>query len=277
MQRKYNRAYDLLLLLGIMAVLCCITRLWPLVLLILVGVIVAALMLLCRAGEPAREQPQPTVPQRAPERPEPTEQELLRMAYGIIQRRITAELVSEFPEVRWVWESAASMQDIREDGVYAILLNHAGGHRRAWAHIHGLRLIKVSLGDQPAPDAGPEPEAPPAPDLDAPMDAEWEPIEDEDAPPSGVNYDLLAFGWVEDNMTMLIDMCNEAIAAHTDSLLIPVSALPDREAWDAVCCQLEQHDFPAAHCAEDGIQVTIPQTKKAGDGNEHQSDDPICI
>lgn len=277
MRNQYNRAYDILLLLGLIAVICCITRLWPILLLILVGVVVAALMLLCRAGEPQKEQTETPAPAKALERPEPTEQELIRMAYGIIQRKITAELVSEFPEVRWVWESATSMQDIREDGVYAILLNHAGGYRRAWVHIHGLRLVKVSLKEQPEPDVEPIPETPHEPDSNAPMDAEWEPFEDEEAPPPEVNYDLLAFGWVEDNMSMLIGMCNEAIAAHTDSFIIPVSALPDREAWDAVCCQLEQHDFPAAHCAEDGIQVTIPQTKKAGDGNEYQSDEPFCI
>ena len=54
-----------------------------------------------------------------------------------------------------------------------------------------------------------------------------------------VNYELVAFEWVEDHISYLSDQCNEAIARGDDRFVIPASVLPVKESWPAVCAELE--------------------------------------
>ena len=92
------------------ALLTYITRLWPILLLIILGIFVAALRLLFLSSqkvEPVR--PLLTLP--PPHQP-PTEKDLQSAAYTIVQCRITQILSAKFPEARWVWENPRAMEDI---------------------------------------------------------------------------------------------------------------------------------------------------------------------
>lgn len=93
-----------------LALLTYITRLWPILLLIILGIFVAALRLLFLSSqkvEPVR--PLLTLP--PPHQP-PTEKDLQSAAYTIVQCRITQILSAKFPEARWVWENPRAMEDI---------------------------------------------------------------------------------------------------------------------------------------------------------------------
>ena len=97
--RQRHIAYEVLVILGQLALLTYITRLWPILLLIILGIFVAALRLLFLSSqkvEPVR--PLLTLP--PPHQP-PTEKDLQSAAYTIVQCRITQILSAKFPEARW--------------------------------------------------------------------------------------------------------------------------------------------------------------------------------
>ena len=94
--RKRHIAYEALVILGLLAMLNFICRLWPILLLVILGIFIAALRLLflsSRKVEAIEPMPLPSAPVR-----EPTEQDVQALAYAVILRRITELVLSEFPE-----------------------------------------------------------------------------------------------------------------------------------------------------------------------------------
>ena len=88
--RQRHIAYEVLVILGQLALLTYITRLWPILLLIILGIFVAALRLLFLSSqkvEPVR--PLLTLP--PPHQP-PTEKDLQSAAYTIVQCRIRSSV-----------------------------------------------------------------------------------------------------------------------------------------------------------------------------------------
>ena len=94
---KRHMAYEALVILGLLALLTYMTRLWPILLLIILGIFIATLRLLflsCKKVEPVKPTlalPPPSVP--------PTETDMQSIAYVIIQRRITQILRDRFPDL----------------------------------------------------------------------------------------------------------------------------------------------------------------------------------
>ena len=62
---------------------------------------------------------------------EATEKDVQVLAYSVILRRVTELVLSEYPEARWIWEAPNAERLIRENQEVFILLNRAGGYRRA--------------------------------------------------------------------------------------------------------------------------------------------------
>ena len=121
--RQRHIAYEVLVILGQLALLTYITRLWPILLLVILGIFIAALRLLFLSSqkvEPVR--PLPTLP--PPQQP-PTEKDLQSAAYTIVQCRITQILSAKFPEARWVWENPRAIEDILAGNPIYVLLNRA--------------------------------------------------------------------------------------------------------------------------------------------------------
>ncbi len=249
--KQRNIAYDALTVFGAIMLLCYITRLWPLLLLALVGAIIATLVLLFRlpnAAEPGLVQPdQPPVQVD-------TERELIRMAFGIIQRRITNEILNDYPNARWVWESPNAMKSIANGEHVYVLLNKAGGYKRVCVEICDLQFVGLHYNaPTPVPDI---------PKADGSEDNEDPPVDEasiDEAPAGEANYGLLAFSWVDEQMLTLTALCSEAIARKETSFIISSSVLPDKESWDAICRELMRHDFPNAQIVEDGIRINTPQ------------------
>ena len=100
--KKRHISYEALTLLGVIMLLCFITRLWPILLLALVGAIIAATALLfVSLRKPETVAPAPPLP--PPPMPE-NEGDLVRMAFTILERRITETVLCQHPRARWVWE-----------------------------------------------------------------------------------------------------------------------------------------------------------------------------
>ena len=248
---KRHIAYEALVILGLLALLTYITRLWPILLLIILGIFIATLRLLflsCKKVEPVK----PVLALPPPSQP-PVESDMQSMAYAIIQRRITQILKDRFPEVRWIWENPKAKEDILIGNPVYILLNKAGGYRRGRVVIQNLTVMDVVFEeDKPKADP-PKPDTPPATDTVPPAEDE---NEEED---SDENFGLVAFQWVEAHVMELNDRCNEAIAEGLSEYLIPADELPVTESWEEICKELIRNDLPGARCCDDGIIIYFEQ------------------
>lgn len=241
-------AYEVLVILGMLALFTFICRLWPILLLIILGIFIAAIRLLflsSRQVTATAPLPLQTEPPK-----EPTEQDVRTMAYAVILRRVTDLVLSEFPEARWVWESANAKKQIESSEEVYILLNRAGGYRRARVRIVNLQVTGIEYQTAPAQENPASESAEEEPDAE-PESGETEPMPE--------NYELLAFEWVEANMMDLNSRCNEAIGLGQSELILSADELPVRESWPDICRELNRNDLDDVQCIPEGIRINLEQ------------------
>ena len=229
----------------LLAVLLTIVRLWPLLLLLLIGLIAYALWVLFHvARQPVKTEPVPLLMLPAPV----TEQSILAAAFGLLQRKITEQVAMRYPDARWVWSMSNAFDQFAAGQPLTILLNGAGGYQRATVWVQNLQFaglvyttISAANPEQPAEEA-PEQEEPPAEAKE-------------------VDYGLLSFEWVEANMQRLNALNNEAVAAGQDGFRISAEELPHGDSWPTLCAELVRNGFTAAEPMADGIHVKIRITE----------------
>jgi len=233
---KRRMAYEAITLLGLIILLFFITRLWPFVFLAIIVLFICVIRLLFLKPKPVVLEP--AAPPAEPIKPD-TEQDILRRAFGLIQRRITEYLTSLYPDARWVWSKPNPMAAIAVGDPVFILLGRAGGFRKAEVMINNLQFkalrFETVCAESPA-----EPEA-----LENPADTE----------PQNTNYGLMAFEWVETHSMELNRLSNEAIAHNESAFMIPSDDLPARESWKDICDELVHGGFLSAEITDDGIQI----------------------
>ncbi len=240
--QKRHMAYEALVILGLLALLNFICRLWPILLLIILGIFVAALRLLflsSRKVEVIEPLPLPSEPVR-----EPTEQDVQTLAYAVILRRITELVLSEYPDARWVWEMPDAQKRLQEGLEVFILLNRAGGYRKAKVLVSNLQVTGLEYLSTPQQPGFPQPEDE--------NDSEQEKAETQ-------NYELLAFEWVEAHILELNSRCNEAIGEHLSELILLAEELPVRESWPDICRELMRSGLEEARCVPEGIKINLTQ------------------
>ena len=247
---KDRIAFEVLMILGALALFCLITRLWPLLFLVIPGIIIAALKTLSISAKKGMAAPPPIAMPPEPQRQE-TELDLARIAFGILQRRITEQVTSRYPGARWVWEMPNAMERFAEELPLAVLLNRAGGFRRATVQIHSLRFCGIAY--ETAEPGRPE-EPPPEFDIDGDTGREYASDTGDD-----IDYALVAFQWADANLLTLNNRCNDAIAGGHPSMLIPACDLPHPDSWPDICDELTRNGFAGADIQADGIAVAIPK------------------
>ena len=249
--KQRHMAYEAMMVLMQIALLTFIIRLWPILLLMILGIFVAALRLLFLSSKKV----EPVKPMEAfpPSAVPPTEPDMEDMAYFVIQRRITQILQEKYPNVRWIWENPGAKEDIIAGNPVYVLLNKAGGYRRGHVVIRNLHVFDVSFADEKKesndPVLPPEDAPDPAPPATPPTD-------DDNIPE---NYGLIAFQWVEAHVMELNDRCNEAIGEGLTEYLIPASELPVSESWEEICKELIRNDLHGAQCCDEGIIIEFEQ------------------
>lgn len=242
-EKKKQLTSDIGFTLMMIGVLLFIVRLWPILLLLLIGLIAYALWLLFHIQkQPVK--PEPTAPLLMLPAPV-SEESVLSSAFGLLQRRITEEVVSEYPNARWVWGVPDAFHLFTSGRPLTILLNGAGGYRKADVLVCNLQF--VGLAYAPAPNTGsPKPE-PDEGNLD----------DTEHPEPEEVDYGLLAFEWVEANLQKLNAQANVAVSSEHDTFRIPAEELPHGDSWPAICEELVHNGFLTAKPLADGIQVKV--------------------
>jgi len=256
---KRRIAYEILIFLGTMVLLFLVLRMWPIVLLFILAIFAAALRMLyltTKKVEPIPPAPQKPEPKEPP--PPETEQDMLKYAYALIQRRITSDVNAQYENARWVWETPNAQKSIIEGEPVAILLNGAAGYRRARVLISNLQYQGLDFNGADTSDASRD-----SMDEDAKGNA-YMPTDDDkqdEGKPSetSINYERLAFEWLDDYLFSLMERCNEAQAKNADHLLIPSGDLPLRESWPDIKKQLLAHGFTLAMETDEGIKVNLPQ------------------
>ena len=253
-QRHY--AYEALHILLLLALLLFITRLWPILLLVILGIFIAALRLLFLSSQKVEPAP-PVLALPQPQEPQVhTEQDLESIAYQMIQRRISQILEVKYPDVRWIWENPRAKEDIMAGNKVYVILNRAGGYRRGLVVIRNLHVFDVvfdAVPEETPPANDPPPSEPPKPSNPKPN----EDSDDEDEIPE--DFGLIAFQWVEAHVMDLNEQVNEAIGRKETSFLIPAADLPVKESWPDICKELARNDLSGATCHENGIQIEFEQ------------------
>lgn len=254
--RNRHMAYEALVILGLLALLLYITRLWPILLLVILGIFIATLRLLFLASrkvepvEPLLALPEPKKQQ------EPTEKDMLVLAYQVIQHRITQILKAKYPDARWIWENPRAQEDIFLGNPVYIILNKAGGYRKGLVLIRNLQVFDVVFDAVSKEESEAKTPVVPKPKSE-PIPEENEPEEEEDDIPE--DFGLLAFQWVEAHVIELNERVNEAIGKRESSILISASELPVQESWIEICKELERNDLSGAICHKDGILIEFEQ------------------
>ena len=245
---KNSISFEALMIILTLFLFCLITRLWPLIFLVVPGILIAALRLLFLSVKKPPDKPEkaaapPCLPRRD------MEEDVVRIAFGILERRITGYVTFRYPNARWIWESPNAFERFGNGIPLTIMLNHAGGFRKAVIHVQNLQFQGL-LYETVKPD---KPEEPPL-DPDDPS-----PPDNADGDTDPIDYSVAAFQWVDANFQRLNGLCNEAIASGESTLLIPAYALPVKASWTSVCHELTRSGFIKAVVLDEGIKVTLPK------------------
>ena len=253
-QKEHNRrlAYDALILLAVLALLTFISRLWPILLLILLGIFAAMIRLLFLSSKKTEE-----IAEEKKTEPEHiyTEHEVQNIAYSLIQKRITNLVLNQYPEARWIWETPRTRERIEHGEDVFILLNGAGGYRRAKVVIQNLKVLDlVFISSEPSAFSASQEKTADNQETNHPV-----PEYEESETPVPENFELLAFEWVEKHILELNERCNEAIAQKESAILVSAAELPAKDAWENICKELIRAGLEDTSCIEDGIQIKIKQ------------------
>ena len=163
--------------------------------------------------------------------PAPTESNLRKLAQSLITSRITTLVLNEYPNARWIWEAPNAFELIELGEEVYILLNRAGGYRKAKVIIQNLQVIGLQYQEIPKnPDESEERTEAPATE---------QPKE---------NYELIAFEWAR---------CNDAIGQGLTEIILTADDLPARESWENVCLELQRTGLEDAVCIAEGIKINL--------------------
>ena len=101
-EQKKQKRNEVLTIMGLMALLVFTTRLWPILLLMMIGVFAYALWLLFHL----EKQPEPPSPLLLGLPAPVSEETVLADAFSLLQRRITEQIVARYPDAKWIWAAA---------------------------------------------------------------------------------------------------------------------------------------------------------------------------
>ena len=237
-RRMASNALTILVTLALLTFIC---RLWPILLLIILGIFVATLRLLFLSvpkAQAAQANPVSPVPSKAAD----STPSFREQAYAAILGEITRQLALDFPDAKWVWEKSNSQKLLSSGEDVYILLKNAGGYQRAKVCISGLMCVHLIYETAPAaPSDNDQPEEPEKVVM-------GEPVQE--------NYELIAFEWVEAHLVELNSQYNEALGLGQTELAIPAGQLPAPESWDAVCKELSRNELHVQR-TDDGIVIQI--------------------
>lgn len=257
-----HMAYEALVILGMLALLLFVCRLWPILLLVILGIFAAALRLVFLSSpkvqpiQPEQQTAASSAPQRAVKSQRTAQNVEDTLSFGELQTQVTRWVRQEYPEARWVWKYPDAKARFQRGEDVAILLNRAGGYREASILLRGQRLFEIRYLCAPAEKLQPEESASPQEEQPTLEEAASQP-----EPSQPEDYSLAAFEWVESHLEELNTLCNECIAQKQDFLLLTGGDLPEPAAWSALCQELLRNGL-SCRVQEEGVQIEITRENR---------------
>ena len=246
-ETKRSPFLDSLKVIGFAIMACYVCRFWPMVIFLVIYGLAVIVCTLVKSKMTKSTQLAPIVPAEPIPAPTPTQRDLENLAFSIICRKITELVARDYPNARWVWEFPTAQKLIMEGHEVYILLNQAGGYRRAQMLYQNLQVTGLKYeGITVAPTEPP---------------ADLSPEENEPD-----NYSLLAFQWVDAHLSDLSSRCDEARKNSLNHLLVSESELPVAQSWQDICTELARAGFKTKVLAE-GIKIVIGDAE-----NEHRTE-----
>ncbi len=234
---KRSSLLDSLKIVGLAIMACYVCRFWPMVIFLIIYGLAVVARTLVKSRMAKSTQLVPFVPAEPIPAPTPTQRDLENLAFSMICQRITELVARDYPNARWVWEFPSAQKLIMEGHEVYILLNRAGGYRRAQVLYQNLQVIGLKYeGVKVAPA---EPPADPVPEENEPD-----------------NYSLLAFQWVDAHLSDLSSRCDEARKNGLSHLLVSETELPIAQSWQDICMELARAGFKTKVLAE-GIKIML--------------------
>ncbi len=246
-ETKQSTFLDSLKVVGLAIMACYVCRFWPMVIFLIIYGLAVVARTLVKSRRAKSTKLAPIVPADPIPAPTPTQRDLENLAFSMICQTITELVARDYPNARWVWEFPSTQKLIMEGREVYILLNWAGGYRRAQVLYQNLQVIGLNYeGITVAPT---EPPADPVPEENEPD-----------------NYSLLAFQWVDAHLADLSSRCDETRKNGLAHLLVSESELPVTQSWQDICTELARAGYRTQVLAE-GIKIMLGDAE-----NEHRTE-----
>ena len=162
-----------------------------------------------------------------------------------VAEQITNKIREVYPESKWVWAQSDTQRRINAGEEVFILLNRAGGYRRAKVCIVGEIVDSVEF-------------LTPKSDI---LESIAATEADYGLQTASVmeNYELLAFEWADAHILELNERCNEAIGQGHTELLLTADEPPLTASWPSICEELRRADLRDVECVSEGIIIKLSQ------------------
>lgn len=236
---KNSTIKDILILLGSIALFSFAFRFWPIFLICAVigfGILVKdALRYITKKQEIEAEQ----MGQVCDETKIETSEADILYAQNI--EKINELVKVEHPNAVWVWKKQFQVRTaLSENREPLIVLNKAGGYRLAKVKTQNGEVVNLEYVTVP----------------EKTFQDKSQTTDDatEDLP---VNYELLAYSWVESHVNDLNSRCNEAIGAGKKELILTLEELPIKESWANCCVELIKAGLKDVEQIPEGIKIKL--------------------
>ena len=231
-----KRTRDIAIILGVICFALYMFRLWPL---ILVVILVGGVVLLKRVLFPQKEiQEKQEEPMQQPVIPNVyDDQSVWDKKYEFAVEKISCLVAKEYPNAKWIWESANWKEFFQKDEEVYIRLNKDGDYKRARIAIQDgfVTTMEILIEEQSIEEA-PKP---------IPASSQDESVR-------------IAFEWVEEHLLELNERCNEIIGQGKNELVLSASELPEEKCWENICKELIKAGLEQINILPgEGIQILL--------------------
>jgi hypothetical protein len=178
--------------------------------------------------------------QETMQQPIPTiygDQDVLDKKYEFAIEKISCLVAKEYPNAKWIWESANWKEFFQKDEDVYIRLNKDGDYKRARITIQDgfVSNVEILVDEQPIE------------------------VTPKQLPASSQDESVrMAFEWVEEHLLELNERCNEIIGQGKNELVLSASELPDEKCWGDICKELIKAGLEQINILPgEGIQILL--------------------
>lgn len=231
---------DIIVLYVSLLLLCFICRLWPVILLAILGlfVVMIRMVFLSMGNKDKSEKTDIELPVESRDRQIFTRGELEMAVFQDFKDQVNEFVLSHWKDASWCFEKADARQRIFAGADLYIRLDHTGGYKRAKVIYQGLKVYGLKYGNTKNHMGNNQPDD--------------DPIE-----PPVVNFSMIAFEWCEANLSEINERIEKAFTENKAEVLIPIDELPVPDSYEDICKEILRRLNRDAKILTDGIIIIL--------------------